>query len=115
MNVYELQWDHEADVDIRALIEEAALTLGLVATQVTTLAKYPGCIHWHFKKGKQRGTLEATYWPDRNRAWLAYRPGREAPWIAPAIEEFNDFVQKRARAGAGGRLYPPGHLKIEQH
>jgi hypothetical protein len=97
MNVYELQLDYDSGVDIRAIIEEAALTLGLVTTQVTTLAKYPGCIHWHFKKGKQRGTLEATYWPDRNRAWLSYRPGREAPWLALTIEKFKEFVQKRAR------------------
>ena len=99
MNAYELQLDHDSDVDVRALIEEAALTLKLVTTQVSTLAKYPGCIHWHFKSGSLRGTLEVTYWPDRSRAWLSYRLGREAPWLAPAIDEFKDFVEDRLRAG----------------
>lgn len=98
MNVYELEISRSPDGKLRPIFEEAAEALGLITTQVTTLAKYPGCTHWHFKRGRSRGTLEATYWPDRNRAWLSYRPGREADWIRPMIREFKSFVEMRAVA-----------------
>ena len=47
------------------------------------------------KRGKQRGVLEATYWPRENRAWLSYRSGRDADWIPDAIRQFQRLVEKR--------------------
>jgi len=96
MHLTELRIGGNSRVDIRQAIEEAAQVSGLVTTQVTTLAKYPGCIHWHFKRGKGRGTLEATYWPDRRRVWLSYRSGREADWIAPTIQQLRGLLEMRA-------------------
>ncbi len=100
----ELQLEGNSRQDVRSIIEEAAKTLGLVATQVTTLSTFPGSVHWHFKQGKGRGTLEATYWPDRRRAWLSVRSGREAEWIAPAIRALKRLVATGAKAGRY-RLY----------
>jgi hypothetical protein len=99
MNLHELQLELVWQVDPRMAIEEAAQSLGLVVTQVATLAKYPGCIHWHFKRGSGRGTLEATYWPDQKRAWLSCRSGREADWIAPTIQRMKGIVEKRVNSG----------------
>jgi hypothetical protein len=70
--------------------------MAFVTTQVTTLAQYPSCIHWHFKRGGGRGKLEVTYWPDRNKACLACPSGREADWIGPVIYEFRSLVKMRA-------------------
>jgi len=95
MHLAELRIDGTSRVDLREVIEEAAQASGLLTTQVTTLAKYPGCIHWHFKRGKGRGTLEATYWPDQKRAWVSYRSGREADWIAPAIQQLKRLAEMR--------------------
>lgn len=99
MQITDLPVDETSRVDLRQVIEEAAKASGLVTTQVTTLAKYPGCIHWHFKHRMGRGTLEATYWPDQKRAWLSYRSGREADWIAPTIQQVKRFVERRVDDG----------------
>jgi hypothetical protein len=95
MHLTELRIDGTSRVDPRQAIQEAAQASGLVTAQVTTLAKYPGSIHWHFKRGKDRGTLEATYWPDQKRVWLSYRSGREADWINPTIQQLKRFVETR--------------------
>ncbi|HEY4666521.1 MAG TPA: SET domain-containing protein-lysine N-methyltransferase [Anaerolineales bacterium] len=95
---FELQLKRNSRQDVRSIIEQAAKSLGLVTAQVTTLSTFPGSIHWHFKQANGRGTLEATYWPDRRRAWLSVRPGREAEWIAPAIRALKRLVAKGAKA-----------------
>jgi hypothetical protein len=97
MHVTELAIDAHSGFDVKRAIEEVAAELGLVATMRSTLAQYPGCTHWHFKRGKDRGVLEATYWPSENRAWLSYRAGRDAEWIPDAIREFQRLVEQRAR------------------
>src|SRR3989304_10109552 len=94
MERFELQLEGYSRRNLPSTIGGAAKALGLLTTQVTTLSKYPGSVHWHFKKGKERGTLEATYWPERHRAWLSYRSGREAGGVAPAIREFKRVVRK---------------------
>jgi len=99
MERFELQLTGRPRQDLPSIIEEAAKSLGLVTTQVTTLSTYPGSVHWHFKQGTGRGTLEMTYWPERWRAWLSYRSGRDAEWIPPTIREFKRFVEIRAKAG----------------
>ncbi len=122
MQTTELDVAADSGCDVKRLIEEVAQELGFVATMVSTLAQYPGCTHWHFKRlfqnrrglaqfaqsaeqivpvpfstggfetaskrGKERGVLEATYWPSANRAWLSYRSGRDADWIPAAVREF---------------------------
>jgi hypothetical protein len=40
------------DIDL----EDWCVSAGLRLTLKGTLAKYPGCIHWHFKRGRERGT-----------------------------------------------------------
>jgi len=129
MHATELHFDADSGLDVKRRIEEVAVELGLAATMVTTLAGYPGCTHWHFKKlfpnrrglahfaesaeqnvpvpfsaagletaskrGKQRGVLEATYWPGENRAWLTYRSGRDADWIPAAIRQFQRLLNAR--------------------
>src|SRR3970040_3187122 len=105
MERFELQLEGNARRDLTSASERAPKPRGLLTTQVTTLSKYPGSVHWHFKKGKGRGTLEATYWPERHRAWLSYRSGREAEWIAPAIRAFMRVVRKSVRSPVRKRLY----------
>jgi hypothetical protein len=42
-------------------------------------------MHWHYKRGRQRGTLEITLWPLGRRAWFAVHANRGAAWIDDAI------------------------------
>ena len=67
-------------------IEDFVETAGLRVTTRTTLAEYPGSIHWHIKRGKEAGTLEATLFNRERRVGLNVRKGREGVWTAEALE-----------------------------
>jgi hypothetical protein len=78
----EVQIPHKVAPDlIPVLAEAAAADCGLTIALRGTLKTYPGCIHWHFKSGAQRGTLELTWWPKTRRLWIKVHAGRTAPWI----------------------------------
>jgi hypothetical protein len=62
-------------------IERLCLATGLSITLKTTSAKFPGSIHWHLKKGRERGTLEITLWPAQNKLWFSMQDGRSADWV----------------------------------
>ena len=72
--------DAKSDSVIR-VVEQACNASGLTQTLKGTLASYPGCIHWHFKKDKQKGTLEITWWESENRLWFKIANGRAGKWI----------------------------------
>jgi len=55
------------NLEVEMLVETACAAEGLRQTLKGPLAKYPGSVHWHFKKGKQRGTLEITLWKAQRR------------------------------------------------
>lgn len=62
-------------------IESACQDEGLTMTMKSTLAGFPGCVHWHYKKGRARGTLEITLWPSKRRLWFAVHRNRAGDWI----------------------------------
>lgn len=82
----ELKGPHDPEL-VAAKLESTAGGLGLVATR-TSLSKYPGSLHWHFKRPGEKGTLEATWWPKGQRLWLSVHEGRSAPWQDAAVEVF---------------------------
>ena len=65
---------------VNSVCEVAGLSVGLQ----TTLASYPGCVHWHWKMAQERGTLEVTFWPKQNRLWISVHANREANWTDAA-------------------------------
>jgi hypothetical protein len=71
---------------VEAVLHDRALLL----TMKGTLKTHPGCTHWHYKNGREPGTLELTLWPARRRLWIKVQAGRAAPWIdqlLPALIE----------------------------
>lgn len=74
--------------DPATLLEAIATELGLVVRLRSTLATYPGSIHWHFQRPGERGTLELTWWPSGGRLWLKVHPMRSAPWIEGCVAEW---------------------------
>ena len=80
-----------------AKIDAAVKRCGLVVSMRGSLAKYPGCIHWHLKRGRERGTLEVTIWPAEGRLWLSVQEGRKANWISGAIEQLKAALTSSCR------------------
>lgn len=80
-------------------IEEMAKGQGLTMTQRTTLSTKKGSYHWHFKKGKEKGVLEVTYWPKRNTLWFDIHENRKVDWniavIGPLAESFAEIFGGR--------------------
>ena len=68
-------------------IEAAVGRVGLVVSMKGTLAKFPGCTHWHLKRGTEHGVLEVTIWPAQNRLWLSVQERRKGPWIDGAVKK----------------------------
>ena len=78
-------------------LEEASLGCGLRITLKGTTASFPGSTHWHLKRDKAAGTLEATYWPKQNRLWLSVQDGRKAPWIEETLPEVIAALEQVSR------------------
>lgn len=76
-------------------IDDAVAQSELTVTLRDSLKKFPGCIHWHLKRGREPGTLELTFWPREHRAWFSVQRGRAAPWTAEALSDLEQKVQRQ--------------------
>ncbi len=76
-------------------IDASVAECGLTVTLRDSLKKFPGCVHWHLKRGLEPGTLEVTLWPSQHRAWLSVQKGRAAPWIEVELKRLDDALQRR--------------------
>jgi hypothetical protein len=85
---------HINNDSIPAIVEQTCAQIGLDLVTKGTLARYPGCVHWHYKKGKARGTLEITWWVEKSRLWIKVAAGRTGDWIDEAIAGFTDEIGK---------------------
>ncbi len=85
------------------IIEQCCMVEGLSVNLKGSLAKYPGCIHWHFKRDSQRGTLEITLWASARRIWFSIHTGRTGAWIEETLFRLKQDLEKdlAARAVAG--------------
>jgi hypothetical protein len=106
----EFEFPLAADSDcqkIERAIDRAIAGGGLRVTLRGSLAKFPGCVHWHVKKGREPGTLEITLWPREHRAWFTIQDGRKADWIEGELRRLHDALNdqirgfRRVRDGAG--------------
>jgi hypothetical protein len=72
MKEYPIQVEPHVDAkQVEIAVEKCSRDLGLLNTMRGTLAKYPGCVHWHFRKPLVNGTLEVTSWPSNKRLWIS--------------------------------------------
>ncbi len=91
---------------IAEIVERACLAEGLTLTLKGTLKKYPHSLHWHFKQGKSRGTLEVTWWEEQQRLWFKLAAGRMGQWTVPAADRLKARIQQtlgRQAASPGTR------------
>lgn len=85
---------------VPTIVEEACASANLYTTMKSTLKKFPGCVHWHFKTAKEKGVLEATWWPREPgttppRLWLSVHGNRTADWIERLGPELAASIKTR--------------------
>jgi len=81
---------------IRA-VEEIAARQDLEITLRAELKSFPGSTHWHFKRGRQSGTLEITCWPKGRKLWIKVQAGRTAAWIDEMSPRLKREIERRLR------------------
>jgi hypothetical protein len=84
-------------VAVATIIEESIADVGLTVTMLGSLKKFPGCVHWHVKQGREAGTLEITLWPREQKAWFSIQAGRAAAWIEEKRWQLAARIQERLR------------------
>ncbi len=99
--------EHEIDVPktledsaVAAAVQDVCNAEGLVVQMKTSLKKYPGCMHWHFKRPNARGILELTWWPGdaekrAHRMWLSIHGNRKAEWISKRMPYLKAALEKQ--------------------
>jgi hypothetical protein len=75
------------------VVEQVCTANDLACARKGTLAGYPGYIHWHFRLGKQKGTLEITGWESVNRLWFKVARGRTGEWIHEALPKLKKQIE----------------------
>jgi hypothetical protein len=81
------------DAEVEEVIERCCAAAGLRTQLKGTLAAYPGSVHWHFKRGREPGTLEVTWWPRERRAWISVHANRGAPWVEELLPELAAAIE----------------------
>ncbi len=82
-------------VSLPIRIERAATATGLTLALKGTLGQYPDCIHWHYKKGEEPGTLEITWWLRGKRLWFKVAANRRAAWIDETIPHLRQSIESK--------------------
>lgn len=78
---------------VDTLIENCCQSLGLRLMLKDTLKQYPGCLHWHYKQGHEKGVLEITLWREKRRLWFKISAGRQGAWIEAAVNELTEVLE----------------------
>jgi hypothetical protein len=73
---------------------------GLEISLKSTLATYPGSVHWHFRKPGERGTLEITSYAAGKRIWAKIQNGRRAEWIEPTLTKIKHRIESSTHHSA---------------
>lgn len=60
-----------------------------------SLKKFKNSVHWHFKKGKEKGILELTYWQMKEKMWFSVHINRNAEWIEDEINDFSVLLKEK--------------------
>jgi hypothetical protein len=77
------------------IVEQVCASHHLTCGLKGTLASYPGSVHWHFKRDRQKGTLEVTWWESKHRLWFKVSNGRMGEWILESIPRLKAQIEKK--------------------
>ena len=101
MKEIEFTVPHDADLTQAVkLIEKICAQYDLILAMKGSLAAYPGCVHWHYKRQNQKGTLELTLFARDRRVWAKVQDGRKAPWIDEDLPALQWAIERALPAAA---------------
>ena len=83
----------ETETVIR-VVEHVCASNELTYSLKGTLVSFPGSVHWHFKRGGQKGTLEMTWWESEHRLWFKVANGRTGEWMLESIPQLKEQIEK---------------------
>ncbi len=76
------------------VVEQVCASNELTCRLKGTLVSYPGSVHWHFKRGRQKGTLEMTWWESEHRIWFKVANGRSGEWMLESLPQLKEQIEK---------------------
>ncbi|WP_425062302.1 hypothetical protein [Pyruvatibacter mobilis] len=88
---------------VMAAVERAAASVGIYISHIGGYSrkKYPGSVHWHFKRTpKERGLIDATYWDVKQLFWLMIRH-REPQWVHSMAPRLRRALAREFAAAVG--------------
>ena len=94
--------DHQL---IDSLLEDICRREGLGLALKTVQREYPGSLHWHWKRGKENGTLEVTHWPPENRLWIYVHENRAAPWTDSMAARLASQIEEKLHSEAVDTIF----------
>jgi hypothetical protein len=101
MREIEFAVPRDADLTLAVkLIEKICAQHELILAMKGSLAAYPGCVHWHYKRQNQKGTLELTLFARDRRVWAKVQDGRKAPWIDEELAALQWAIERALQAAA---------------
>jgi len=86
--------DRVASEAVVRAVEQICASHDLTCTLKGTLIRYPDSVHWHFKRGREKGTLEVTWWGRQHRLWFKVADGRTAAWIDEHLPRLKEKIEK---------------------
>jgi len=84
---------HFRPESISEMVERACAAESLTCSMKGTLTSFPNCVHWHWKRGKERGTLEITWWGKQDRLWFKVAAGRTGSWIEGTLIRLKQHIE----------------------
>jgi len=81
---------------VMAVVARAAEAAGLYISHIGGYSrnKYPGSVHWHFKRNKtERGIIDATFWDIKSLFWLMVQ-NRNAPWVKAMVPRLRKELKR---------------------
>ena len=78
------------------LIEGVCAGRGLQLARKGSLAKFPGSVHWHYRRSG-RGTLELTLLLEGRRVWASVQDGRKADWIEKELPLLRKAIERELK------------------
>ena len=82
---------------VETAVQRAAEAVSAQVTLTGTLKSYPGSRHWHIQAPPRRGTVEVTFWPERNALWVSVHANRMGEWAGEAASALAEALEQILR------------------